>query len=162
MKRYLFVLILLCLGFSQLVMSQEFKIDSLVEHKRFYLNIDKVNPSGQYNTSNLFQSGGWFLKVHTDSVTAYLPYIGRVYSGMSALDSRGGIEFEGLYTNYQVKYNAKRKVYDISFRVRGEDNDHYSVYISLTTSGYVTLRLSSNYRQSISYSGQLTVIADDE
>lgn len=128
-------------------------IDSIVEKRDINITITSVIPTSRYANINLFKGGSWTFKIHADSVSTELPYIGRVYS--ATRQQEGGIVFNGLYTDYSSKYKPKREIYEITFRIKSQYDTH-SVSISLSTNGYATIYINSNYRETIGYYGQLT------
>ncbi len=96
---------------------------------------------------------GFSLVVKGDSVNCYLPYFGRAFAGIPYGSNSGGIEFAGIPKSYRSK--AKKKgSYEITIVPPAEPGtDVRELNLQVTSSGYATLRVSSNNRQSISFTG---------
>lgn len=94
---------------------------------------------------------GYELKVIGDSVSVYLPYYGRAYQPNYSSDE-GGIKLETMPTEYSTEEDDDGC--KISFKAES-DADTYTFTLSVSKSGYASLHVLSNNRQSISFNGIL-------
>ncbi len=85
-----------------------------------------------------------------EMIISNLPFYGRGYSGM-ALGRDKGMRFQGKPENFTVE---KNKEYQVNATVNGE-SDTYSISISVSSSGFATLAISSNDRGIITYQGEI-------
>jgi len=100
-----------------------------------------------------------FLRINKEIAVADLPYFGRAYSGGYSTGD-GGVNFDGLMDTYDVVKNDKKRRASIKLKVKGKD-DTYTC--TLTVSGINTASLSviSNKRQTITYIGIITELAEE-
>lgn len=96
-------------------------------------------------------TSGYELKVIGDSVSVYLPYYGRAYQSDYS-STEGGIKLEVLSEEYSLK--NEKDGYEVSFKAES-DSDTYTFNLSVSRSGYASLHVSSNNRQSITFNGIL-------
>lgn len=103
------------------------------------------------------------LIIENDSAIAYLPFFGRSFSG--AYGGNGAIEFSNIMDDYSVVLKEKKKeknnLKQVSFSVK-EENELFSCNLSISKSGMATLNISSNNRQSVTFSGEVVSIEDVE
>ena len=120
-----------------------------VEAQDFTFEATMVQPSRGISRS---LTAGYDLTVSKDTVTAYLPFFGRAYSApISATD--GGIKFTSTSFTYKAT-PAKRGGYSIRIATN-DTKERYELYLSISASGYGTLTVSSNSKETISFSGRL-------
>lgn len=92
------------------------------------------------------------LTVSKDSVVAYLPYFGRAYS--APIDpTKGGIQFTSTKFQYTVT-PTKKGGWEIAIKPT-DVQDVSQLFLSVSSDGYASLRITSINRQSISYSGEI-------
>jgi hypothetical protein len=90
------------------------------------------------------------LEVNGDTINADLPYFGRAYT-VPVDPSKGGINF--TTTNFEYT-NTPGKKGGCTILIKPRENvDARQLILTVTTSGFATLQVISNSRQSISYSG---------
>jgi hypothetical protein len=97
-------------------------------------------------------SSEYSLKLNKDSLYADLPYYGRSYTA----------DYPGTGVSVQFKSNqftyssdsTKKGGWEITIIPKNEPKAN-KIYISITSSGYANLNISSNTRQSISYYGYI-------
>lgn len=130
----------------------ETKVDSMVNSGHYTVQAQSAQPMGWQQVS---LSSGYELKIKGDSTFAYLPYYGRVYFA-SFNSNEGGIRFGNQIKNYKV--NKDRNNTEVSFNV-GTQDDVYQVNMSISKSGYASIVINSNNRQSISYYGLLNQLS---
>ncbi|MGV8095642.1 MAG: DUF4251 domain-containing protein [Mangrovibacterium sp.] len=100
------------------------------------------------------------LTVDSMKVEAWLPFFGRAYR-VEYGDREGGIKFKDEADTMDIKYNKRKKMYNIDFTV-DTDKDNYQVRISAGLSGYADVSVNSNNRQSISYYGIIEPLESDK
>lgn len=96
------------------------------------------------------------LVVDSTQIKSFLPFFGRAYYAEYG-QSDGGIKFDSQADEYTVKFNEKKKSYQISMKVKGK-RDIYQIQIDAGTSGYANLHVISNDKQSISFYGTIEKI----
>jgi hypothetical protein len=97
-------------------------------------------------------TGGYDFTVSKDSVVAYLPYYGRAYS--APIDpTKGGVQFTSTQFDYKVD-TTKKGGWEISIKPR-DNRDVNQIYLSVSSAGYASLRVTSINRQAISYNGEI-------
>ena len=83
---------------------------------------------------------------------AYLPYFGRAYNAEYGGD--GGIEFDGKPEELEIEKEHEKREIIVTFEI-GDGNDRYDGILWVGASGYGTLVVNSQNRQSISYYGYI-------
>ncbi len=155
MKQFtLFMLmIMLSLGMGYAQDKTESTIQEMIEGKQFKFTARSVTPlSG--STINLTST--YDLVVDSSLVEAWLPFYGRAYQSDYG-STEGGIKFKEEAKLYEVKYNEKKKSYAVRIEV-DTAKDSYKIYISAGESGYASMSISSNRKQSVSYYGIIEAI----
>ena len=95
----------------------------------------------------------YFLKLNKDSLLVDLPYYGRAYSADYA-GTNMGVQF----TSTRFSYNSdttKKGSWEITIEPKNETKAS-KIYISVGSGGYCSLRITSNFREAISYYGMIT------
>lgn len=85
-----------------------------------------------------------------EKVVSNLPFFGRAYSATPG-NTDGGLRFEFPDYSYEVK-PRKKGGWDITI----EPNEHHdvrTVYLTIQKTGNASLRITSNSRQAMSYTG---------
>lgn len=100
------------------------------------------------------------LKIKGNHVEAWLPYFGRAYSAPYG-GGEGGIKFKEDVEDINVEFIEKKKSYTIDLEAK-TDVDTYVMSLSVGLSGFATLNVVSNNRQSISYYGLIEAIEEDK
>ena len=166
MKKHLIIPILslvflACCGGMQVVQAQSTRqekdsiktarISALIDQQEFVFKADMAYPMG--GRSKNLSSDYYDLRVSKDTVVAYLPYYGRAYS--APIDpSKGGIQFTSTNFDYSV-VPAKKGGWNITIKTK-DGGDAQQLFLSVSTSGYANLQVSSVSRQSISFSGRIS------
>jgi hypothetical protein len=99
-------------------------------------------------------SGGYFLKLNQDSLLVDLPYYGRGYSADYAGSSDMGIRLNTTNFSYAAD-TLKKGGWNIIIK-KIQDSKVNTIYISVSASGYSTVRVNSNNRDPISFYGTIT------
>lgn len=161
-----FILILSFLLSLSFVRASESKKDSqfenirqLVTSNRFRAEADRAFPS-RGKTIDLFSNRG-FITLSDSLARGFLPFFGRAYS--LPYGDGGGIEFDSTVQNRQILIKDKKKNKTITYRfsVRGK-NDLFNITLLITSSGNCTITVQSNQRSSISYSGKIYPLQEEE
>ena len=124
-------------------------IQDIIAKKQFTFLAETAVPS---NFRSRPLSFGYDVQVAPDSVISHLPYFGRAYTINPTAE--GGIKFTS--TDFVYKSKQKRKKgWEVSIQPR-DTRDVRQMSLSISPSGYATLQVISNNRQSISFYGFLS------
>ncbi len=126
-------------------------IGNLLNSKTFEFIANTVFPITG-SPKNLVGSG-YSVTFSPEMIISNMPFYGRAYSGM-ALGRDKGMRFQGKPENFIVEKNNE---YQVKASVNGE-SDTYSISISVSSSGFATLAISSNDRGVISYQGEIVKV----
>jgi hypothetical protein len=97
-------------------------------------------------------SDGYGLKLNKDSLQVDLPYYGRAYTTDYPPSSNQGIQFNSVQFSY-VADTVKKGGWDITIKPKNAKVN--TIYLSVSTSGYCTVRIGSSNRDPISYYGTI-------
>jgi hypothetical protein len=160
MKRTLIIIFTVLIGFGGMAQEQQTrkekrkekqqiiaqKVDSIVTSRNYTFTARSANPIAW---QSIHLSSNYSLNIQNDSIKAHLPYYGRAYrADISSI--RGGIVIDTLFDDYHIKKTKGN--YKISFNATST-KDNYYFHLTITTSGYASLTINSNNRQSITYNG---------
>ena len=95
----------------------------------------------------------YFLKLNSDSLSVDLPYYGRSFT-TNYPPTDLSTEFETTQFSYKSD-TLKKGGWDITIVPKNQSNAS-NISLSITTSGYCTVRVNSNSREPISYYGTIT------
>jgi hypothetical protein len=95
----------------------------------------------------------YFLKLNKDSLSVDLPYFGRSFT-TNYPPTDLSIEFKSTQFSYKSD-TLKKGGWEITIVPKNESNAS-KISLSITTSGYCTVRVSNNSREPISYYGTIT------
>jgi hypothetical protein len=150
------LLILMCLqGFSQSEAEQKKQdqfnqLKSQVDAKKFRFHaLSATSMKGM--TRQL--TSDYFLKLNKDSLSVALPYYGRSYTS-----NYPPTDITTEFKTTQFSYTSdilKKGGWEITIVPKNQPNAS-QISLSITTSGYCTVRVSSNSREPISYYGTIT------
>jgi hypothetical protein len=129
-----------------------------------YANLNSLVRSGQYRFEAMSAttmkgrtiqlSGGYGLRINRDSLQADLPYYGRAYStDYPPSSDNGGIRLNTTQFTYAAD-TIKKGGWDIT--IKPKNSKISSIYLTIGTSGYCTVRINSSNRDPISYYGTVT------
>lgn len=127
---------------------------ALIEGGSYIYTVRSASPSGG---RTIQITSEYILKAKDGKFETYLPYFGRAYSG--AYGESGGIEFNGEPEDLQISRNDSKNTITVKFTIQS-DKDKYGVSLNVGSSGYGNLIISSQKRQSITYSGLASELAD--
>lgn len=155
-----FLLSLVTLLFVQISYAQDTKKDNeeqkiaetekLVQSKNFVFIAQNAQPSNgrTINLTTLYD-----IRLSADTIVADLPYFGRSFVA-PINPSDGGIRFTSTRFTYSIN-ERKKGGWDITILPK-DGKDVRQMYLTVSQEGYATLRITSNNRQNISFSGYIT------
>jgi Domain of unknown function (DUF4251) len=129
--------------------AEEALVKKSVEEKQYVFTARSANPTGgrSINLTSTYE-----LKVYGDTVICDLPYFGRAFTATSA--TGGGINFTSTNVEY-ISTDAKKGGWDIKIKPK-DAADIREVNLFISPSGYTSVTVTSNSRQSISYYGTVS------
>ena len=95
-------------------------------------------------------TGNYFLKVTKDTVTADLPYIGRVYS--PSMSGDGGIKFTSTDFTTETK-TRKKGGWDVTIRTK-DTSGNFVFRVTLFEENTGSIGVTASDRESINYTGK--------
>jgi hypothetical protein len=98
-------------------------------------------------------TGDYFLRLNKDSLSVDLPYYGRSFT-TNYPPTDLSTEFKTIQFSYQSD-TLKKGGWDITIVPKNQSNAS-KINLSVTASGYCTVRVSSNSREPISYYGTIS------
>ncbi|MDB5124132.1 MAG: hypothetical protein JWP94_2261 [Mucilaginibacter sp.] len=129
-------------------------IKNMVNNMSFVFQANYVNPQRGGGKSLDY---GYDLVILKDTITAYLPYFGRAYVAPTD-PTEGGIKFKTTHFDYKAKTNKKGS-WDVVIipkdRTITDMRDVQSLRLSITSSGYASLNVTSTNRDPISFDGYI-------
>ena len=150
------ILMLICLqGFSQSAAEQKKQdqynqLKSQIESRKFRFHA--LSATSMKGVTRQLTSD-YFLKLNKDSLSVDLPYFGRSFT-TNYPPTDLSIEFKSTQFSYKSD-TLKKGGWDITIVPKNESNAS-KISLSITTSGYCTVRVSNNTREPISYYGTIT------
>jgi hypothetical protein len=127
---------------------KEKQFGEMLSSKEFVFSARMAYPSG--GKSRNITSDNYSVKFSPDMIVCHMPFFGTAYSG--APYGGGGFEFEGKPETFTV--DQAKKGWDVKVIVKG-GNESYTITISTGKSGGGNLTILSNFRSSMSYSGDV-------
>lgn len=131
-------------------------VDSLfrrVQAEGYRVDVDRVTTASVPNTDRFTPRG--FVEVNDTVAKGQLPFFGKAYS--LPYGDTSGINFDGKAEGYTVA--RKKKEVEVRFTVRNK-NESYQFFIQLYPGGKAFVRMNSNQRESVSYSGDYVFFND--
>lgn len=164
MKKSLFILLALLLLNAEAVFSQSKKelkaqenlekynaMKSLVDSKKFAFSAN-VAFTQKGRRIDLSSSGNSLIIDGPKSV-GDLPFFGVVQIG--AIGGDGGIVFENEQTEYDITYKDKKQIIIVKFSAKNK-SENFDFILSIKRSGYADLSVNSNFRNSMTYNGNVS------
>ena len=131
---------------------QEQEIKNLIDSQKFVFKAQTVYPLGGRSRQ---LTTDYDLRVTKESIVSYLPYFGRAYSATPG-SSSGGIDFTSKDFEYTAS-EAKKGGWNIVIKPK-DTQVARELRLTAYKNGTANLQVSSNDKQSISYSGYITGI----
>ena len=129
---------------------EEEAVREMIETKNYVFKAQMALPMGGRSR---YLTSPYDMKVSDDLITAYLPYFGRAYRAPADLKG-GGIDFESRDFEYKVK-DRKKGGWDVVIEPN-DTEDVRQLSLTVSASGSASLRVNSDRRQSISFTGYIT------
>jgi hypothetical protein len=133
--------------------AEEFRksqVEALINSRTFVFHARMAIPSaGKSVDLTTYRS---YVSFSPDLIESSLPFFGRAYSGVG-YGNDTGMHFSGSPEDFLVQ--KKNKNYQINTSVQGEQ-DHYRLTLTISYGGTASLTITSNNRESISYTGDIT------
>jgi hypothetical protein len=126
-------------------------MSALVSHGNFSFEADSATPVSGHSISMATNSN--HLKFKNDSIEGYLPYFGKVTSGV-AYTNDGAIILNSKPLKYKVRFNEGKRRITITFNAL-EKSGLYVGILEITASGYANLRMTTVNRTSMRYYGRI-------
>lgn len=124
---------------------------SNVENKAFHFNAEYMSP---LKGGRRYLTNSYFLRVTKDTVSADLPYMGRVYS--PSISGEGGIKFTS--TDFTVETKARKKGgWDVTVRTK-DTSGNFVFRVTLFEGNTGALSVTSSDREAINYSGKFSEV----
>lgn len=127
-------------------------VKNCIDQKKFVFTVIFINSDiGNPKLSN----GNYSLRVNQDSVVSYLPYYGRVYSG---IDNSTPSPQPITFTRCDWKVQQKKGTWIISIKPQTKSNvREWNMFV--TSKGYATLTVMYKDKDPISYDGRISDMA---
>ncbi len=132
------------------------KLKSIIDSRQYRFNAQSATTM---KGKTIHLSYGYSLKINQDSLNVDLPYYGRAYSANLG-SSDNGIKFKSANFTYSAD-SAKKGGWEITIKPNKETRVN-NIYLSITTSGYCTVRLNNTDREPISYYGTVSELHTPE
>ena len=135
---------------------QEKEAEQYADLKSF-INENKIHFEADWATANSGRrisliGNSNFLKIDDKKGDIYLPFFGTAHSSSVGFGGNSGIEFKGTIEKYSVKFNDKKQLVTIKFRVK-EKSEYFDFTLTMYGNKNADLSVSSNSRSNMSYSG---------
>ena len=128
------------------------QLKSLIESKKYWFHpISATSMKGM--TRQL--TNEYFLKLNNDSLEVDLPFYGRSYS-TNYPPTDLSVQFTTTHFSYAAD-SSKKGGWSITITPKNETTAS-KINMSITSSGYCTVQVSSNSRQPMSYYGTITAL----
>jgi hypothetical protein len=124
-------------------------IKSLIDAQHYSFVAQRVVPlsmQGRQLTSD------YELKISKDTLEAYLPYFGKTNS-MPGSSSDNGINFKATDFKYAIE-EKKKGGWNIKIALK-DAGETKQLFLTISTSGYATLQVTSANREFISFNGYI-------
>jgi Domain of unknown function (DUF4251) len=123
------------------------RLKGMIEARKYKIHANSAT-SMKGNTIQL--TSDYFLKINSDTLTVDLPYYGRSYT-TDYPSTNLSVQFKTTNFSYAAD-SAKKGGWNINI-IPKDQAKASKIYMSISSSGYCTIQISSNQRQAISYYG---------
>tara|TARA_B100001146_G_C16014356_1_gene362277 strand:+ start:55 stop:558 length:504 start_codon:yes stop_codon:yes gene_type:complete len=130
------------------------KMDVLMNSKNFEFIANTMFPLGQ-PPKNLVGSN-YSITFSPEMMVSNMPFYGRSFSNM-ALGRDKGMRFKGKPEIFTV--GKENNGYVVEAKVENE-NDIYTLFLKISESGFATLSIKTNDRQTTAYEGEVVSIQE--
>ena len=126
---------------------------AMIEGKKYEFTGEFMFPQGGRRVSMLTPPNN--LKINGNTVTSNLPFIGT----KQFIGNDNGMIFEGEMTDYEMEYVEKKNKIKVSFKYE-EGTETFRFELDIAPDGYTNIVASSNRRNTISYTGNITALKE--
>lgn len=127
------------------------QVVSNLDQQHYTIEVDAMKPR---RGSMRMLNDRYELTVKADTVVSYLPYFGEVYKANPYMQQIG-LNFTGMVFDY-VAAMVKQGQYRISFKTKTEE-DIYVYTIDVYDNGKSDINVFGEFRDGISYTGQMKI-----
>jgi hypothetical protein len=136
-------------------LAEQAEVKKAVESRRYIIKVNRLYTMGggvleMIPTSN-------FIIVNGEIASISLGYMGRSYS----IRAISGINLNGHTLEYKMQTDESKGSYKIQMEVKA-GSDKFDVYLTIGDSGYCSISINNAYIQSVSYSGTLVPLTDNQ
>lgn len=124
-------------------------IKELIESGHYKIEVSRAYPQ---KGNSVYLTSPYSLEIRNDSVISQLPFYGRAYS--IPYGGGDGLMFKAPLDEYDVKYNAKKKNYQIKLKATTRE-DTFQFTVDIYSNGSSRINANMRNRGPISYSGEL-------
>ena len=129
------------------------KMKNLIDSKNYIFKADLVLPNG--GNSRQLIPGEYTMRLMKDTLTAFLPYFGRIFS--ASMDTDPGIKFTSTNFLYTIKARKKRLQVIIT---PNQVKEVSTLILDISDNGSAMLMVNSIDRQPVSFSGYVVDLSD--
>ena len=126
-------------------------VTEAVEKRQWHIDVNSMHTM-RYGSKTV--TPDFFLELRNDTLRSYLPYLGQAHRAPMGSPSQG-LNFETQVLRYQQN-KKKEHLYEIEINVRTQE-DTYNYWVEIFDSGEASIRVRSNDRDPISFSGNMNV-----
>lgn len=114
------------------------------------------------NTANHISVSGYDITFKNDSISGQLPYYGEQQISSGNYNGRLGIEFNDIPQDFSMTKHKKKDAYIIKFNIDDIENtsENLRIIITLFSNKATSINVTTSYRTSIGYRGQLVDIEE--
>lgn len=123
------------------------------------LNNSGLIPPGSSASRMNLDKGSNYVIIKGSEVDIDLPYYGEIQIGGGYNTKDNGIRYEGTVNDLVVKYNEKRNLYRITFRMK-KDTESFDMTIELFENLTTRINVNSSHRTSITYDGSAETLEE--
>lgn len=140
---------------KDMIMNKEFK---LLMNTASPLNTMEINqfafmlPNGSTPNRILLTGGEDYFKMSGDSISADMAYFGTRQLGGEYNYKKGGIIFNGAYKSYKMKYDDKKKMYTLSYRINNK-RESFNINVKIWPNWKCEVYINTSHRTAINYNG---------
>lgn len=132
------------------------EVKALLESGTYIFTVQTAQPNG--GIAIRISDTNYSIDSKDNYLKADLPYFGRAYASHYSNDS--GIKFEGSPENFEIKEDHKKGNIQVNYKISGT-TEHLNVSMFISSTGFGSVSITSQNRQSISYYGYLMSMPQD-
>ncbi len=142
------------------IAQKDFKIDATWAYPLASNTLNQLGANNGLGVGNNgsrinLQGNSDYLKIENDSAYGDLSYFGeRRFSG--GYNTPNGILFRNRLEDYSATFNEKKQRHEISFRV-SHQTESFDINLDVYSSGNSHITVSSAYRTTIKYDGNIAI-----